>query len=105
MKIIANNYEYEPEINANYKLYAEAVKSEIISAIVSDDKIILKSFSNVGSSDVKVRVETIPDGTEDYKNFTVTVSDREVGRSSGGGGCSLGFGFAVAALAMIFKKK
>ncbi|MBQ7595002.1 MAG: hypothetical protein IJU48_11725 [Synergistaceae bacterium] len=83
----------------DYELTVSTNRLDIATAeIVSGDSVRIMAGENVGSCDVTVTARPIPTGEGMSEKFTVEVTEnapRDVGHSSGGGGCNSVFvGFA-----------
>lgn len=85
-----NDYSYVPEIGLNYELHAESLPSGIVDTEISGDTVILTAGNNPGSCDVRVTASALRASSSESQEFHVTVTNKEVGRSSGGGGCASG---------------
>ena len=101
----------------NYRLSASSSRLDIVTCeIVSGDTVRLLAGNVTGSCDVTITATPIPDGTSGQGTFTVSVTpggpdnngngDGELGRSSGGGGCSMSLiGIAGALVLAEFIRK
>ena len=86
----------EAKGGVNYTLTARSMRLDIVTTeIVSGDTVRLLAGEETGSCDVYVTAKPLPDGDAITERFLVTVGDgdasNDVGRSNGGGGCTLGF--------------